>query len=316
MLSAYNKAMNHYAVPCVATAFGWLIVAVAHAQQPGPLKASLAKYQYDLKAEGRDFLLAEGKRATFFALGELHGENEIPELIRALWPSLWAAGYHHVAAELSPWAARRLEFVRSRLVSTGGHGLWRTAEAETVTALKKGSGSPSVLWGCDIEEVRPDEFISELALSNPRNRPLQTMVEKTAQGYRRSSAPELLALARQAAEQDKQREGAGARLRDLVQTLEVEVLRQPQHAIRSLDGARALDEGTLPGELPARRRQAKGLRAVRQEPPPPGLRQSRRFDAGQSHGGVRHRSREYKFSCCGVWRGREGADAQWCDRLG
>ena len=50
-------------------------------------------------------LLAEARRVSFFALGELHGENEIPDLLRALWPSLWNNGYHHVAAELSPWAA-------------------------------------------------------------------------------------------------------------------------------------------------------------------------------------------------------------------
>src|SRR5712692_9286293 len=171
------------------------------------LTASIAKNQYDLKTAGRDFLLAQAKRASFFALGELRGENEIPDLIRDFWPSLWTLGYRHVAAELSPWAARRLEFERSKLLPEGGHGLWRTAEADTVTALKK--GSPAVLWGCDIEEVRPDQLIRELALSNPGNRAREAMAEKTAPGYRRSAAPELFELARQASEERKPTGGSG-----------------------------------------------------------------------------------------------------------
>src|SRR5712671_1246062 len=110
-----------------AAALSWLAIGVTHAQQPDSLTASIVENQYDLKTKGRDFLAAEAKRASIFALGELHGENEIPDLIRVLWPSLWTSGYRHVAAELSPWAARRLEFQRSKLPPEG-HGLWRTAE--------------------------------------------------------------------------------------------------------------------------------------------------------------------------------------------
>jgi hypothetical protein len=51
------------------------------------------------------------------------------------------------------------------------------------------------------------------------------MPEKTAQGYRRSSAPELFALARQASEDSQALRGSGHNLRDLVQTFEVESLR-------------------------------------------------------------------------------------------
>src|SRR5262249_36252534 len=106
----------------LAATLGWLAIGVTHAQQPDSLIASIVKNQYDLKTEGRDFLVAEAKRASFFALGELHGENEIPDLIRALWPSLWNGGYRHVAAELSPWAARRLEFELSKM-APAGHAL-------------------------------------------------------------------------------------------------------------------------------------------------------------------------------------------------
>jgi hypothetical protein len=44
--------------------------------------------QYDLLTDGQAFLLREAANASFFMLGELHGENEIPSLIRNLWPSI------------------------------------------------------------------------------------------------------------------------------------------------------------------------------------------------------------------------------------
>ena len=34
--------------------------------------------QYDLSSDGYAFLLKEAENASFFMLGELHGENEIP----------------------------------------------------------------------------------------------------------------------------------------------------------------------------------------------------------------------------------------------
>jgi len=203
-----------------------LTLAAATTQTPESTAVALRQHQYDLEADGREFLLMEARRASFFALGELHGENEIPQLLRALWPSLWNHGYRHVAAELSPWAARRLEFERSTLPAQG-HGLWRSAEAETVTALKK-NRLPAVLWGCDIEELRPDQLIRELALGDRNNRALQTMAEKTAQGYRRSAATELRELARRALEEHKSQAASMSTLRNLLQTLEVESLRSSQ----------------------------------------------------------------------------------------
>ena len=86
--------------------------------------------QYDLATDGRAFLLKEAANASFFMLGELHGENEIPALIRALWPSMWETGYRHVAAEVSPWAANRLEF-GSRGIPVAG--LWTQPEATCQT---------------------------------------------------------------------------------------------------------------------------------------------------------------------------------------
>jgi hypothetical protein len=59
--------------------------------------------------------------------GELHGENEIPALIRNIWPSM--------------------------------------PEATFVTSLKR--DQTAVLWGRDIEEAQPHLLIRELAASNP-----------------------------------------------------------------------------------------------------------------------------------------------------
>jgi hypothetical protein len=201
----------------VAT-FG-LQVAVAQNQRTD-LADQIRAHEYDLRTGGRAFLLDEAGKASFFLLGEMHGENEIPALIRVLWPALWEKGYRHVAAEVSPWAAERLEFPATRPPSNSGHGLWRQSEVDTVTAFRK--GSDAVLWGCDIEEVRPAELIAELASKNPASEPLKTMAAKTRQGYQRSSAGELLGLAREASQAPELANGSKRLLGILVQTLEVE----------------------------------------------------------------------------------------------
>jgi hypothetical protein len=173
--------------------------------------------QYDLAAEGRTFLLDEAARASFFMLGELHGENEIPTLIRGVWPAMWAAGYRHVAAEISPWAANELEFGRPERAIPG---LWTRPEAAFVTSLK--AGAAPVLWGCDIEEVQPQLLVRELAAANPGSQALQTAVETVKGGYRRQMAPALLELVRTATAPGDRSIG-GVSLRDsLARTLEVE----------------------------------------------------------------------------------------------
>ena len=143
--------------------------------------------QYDLSTDGQAFLLREAANASFFMLGELHGENEIPSLIRGLWPSMWKAGYRHVAAEISPWAANRLESGRS---DPPIFGLWRASEAAFVTSPK--TDRRRVLWGCDIEEIQPQWLIRELAAANPKDRHLQAAVDAVGDTYRRRMAPILL----------------------------------------------------------------------------------------------------------------------------
>src|SRR5688572_17014245 len=47
-------------------------------QTPSGTSIQLGAHQYDLSTEGRAFLIKEASRASFFMLGELHGDNEIP----------------------------------------------------------------------------------------------------------------------------------------------------------------------------------------------------------------------------------------------
>ena len=196
------------------------MLALAAASTSGQIVDSVSaplQRQYDLATDGRTFLLNEATRASFFMLGELHGESEIPALIRSVWSAMWGAGYRHVAAEISPWAAHGLEF--------GGPdgsigGLWTQPEASFVTSLK--IGSASVLWGCDIEEVQPQFLIRELAATNPGSEALRTALATVKEGYRRQMAPALLNLLETTAVSTDRTIG-GASLRDsLVRTLEVE----------------------------------------------------------------------------------------------
>ncbi|HEX4811057.1 MAG TPA: hypothetical protein VH325_19110, partial [Bryobacteraceae bacterium] len=147
------------------------------------IRATLIAHAVPLHGAGEAQLLAEARSHEFFLLGELHGEREIPELIKDLWPQLWAAGYRHVGAELSPWAAEHLNKAR---------GLWTQDQATVVRQFAK--PNQDVLWGCDIDEEQPDRLILDVAKLNPGDAYLQQMIAITAHGYNRKQAPELLAL--------------------------------------------------------------------------------------------------------------------------
>ena len=154
------------------------------------IRLEVSRHQYNLSYDGRTFLLNEAQKASFFLLGELHGENEIPALLRNLWPAMWQGGYRHMAAELSPWAANQLEFVpadyQPKLIT-----LW--SKEETLFIHSQGASQP-VLWGCDMEELQPHLLIRELAAANPTHSSLARMVEITNSGYKRQMAPRLLEL--------------------------------------------------------------------------------------------------------------------------
>lgn len=152
---------------------------------------AVAQNQRELAFEGGAFLLREAGGHDFFLMGELHGTNQIPALIEKLWPEMWKQGYRHVAAEVSPWAAYQLEFTpegAGRSIT----GTWTREQARLVHGLA-GPRVP-VIWGCDMEEVQPQQLIRDLAALNPGNKNLERMVSLTANGYSRSLAQELFSL--------------------------------------------------------------------------------------------------------------------------
>src|SRR5215472_3920239 len=95
----------------ICAALTSLTVASAQEAKNGDsIAVQLEKQQYNLSTDGKTFLLNEARQASFFLLGELHGENEIPALLRELWPPMWRDGDRNIAAEVSPWVAHQLEF--------------------------------------------------------------------------------------------------------------------------------------------------------------------------------------------------------------
>jgi len=205
--------------PLVLVFFGGLLAPSVFSQAPDAVSAQLRANQYDLAGDGKGFLLKEAERASFFALGELHGDNETPALVRDLWPALWRAGYRHVAAEISPWKADRLQLPTVSPNEPPGFS-WPLADVRFLNSLRP---ERPVLWGCDMEEGRPDLLIRDWASANPRHPGLQAVVERFRDGYRRALAPELLPLVR-GIEGAKDVVVGGGSLRDsIVATLEIEV---------------------------------------------------------------------------------------------
>ena len=201
----------------ICAALTSLTVASAQEAKNGDsIAVQLEKQQYNLSTDGKAFLLNEARQASFFLLGELHGENEIPALLRDLWPQMWRDGYQNIAAELSPWAAHQLEFAPAH----GGLGLWSKEEAQFVHSFA-GTTRP-VLWGCDMDEVQPHLLIRDLAAANASNSTLQHMVEITKTGYNRSMAPELLTLAQSATGIKDQTINDSSLYGNILATLEIE----------------------------------------------------------------------------------------------
>lgn len=163
------------------------------AQADDLVLAALTTHQFNLENEGRRFLLNEAGNNDFFLLGELHGDNEIPALLRELWPEMWRLGYRHIAAEVSPWAAHALEFVPAGK-GPDVRGLWTKQDAADAHA--SAGTDTTVLWGCDMEEIQPEFLIRELAALNPGDVTLKKMTELTKDGYNRKIAPALLGLVR------------------------------------------------------------------------------------------------------------------------
>lgn len=191
-------------------------------QPDNAVQSALRNHQFDLKHEGREFLVAEAKSSDFFLLGELHGENEIPALLAVLWPQMWKEGYRHMAAEVSPWAAYQLELVP---VGKGPVVQSPLTKEQSATVHALADSHTNVLWGCDMEEEQPEFLIRELAARNPDDPNLKRMVTLTKNGYTRKMAPELLNLARESKSDRDEVLNDGSLRQNLLATLEIETNR-------------------------------------------------------------------------------------------
>lgn len=180
-----SKTLKVFAISIIIQLF---LLSAANSQ--AVTEELLQKYQYDLATEGQEFLLNESQHASFFLLGELHGAQEIPQLLYLLWPKMNAHGYGHIVAEISPWSAAKLEFgVAPDTLKR--EALWTNKEARL---LKKSNSSieDPTLWGCDMEEVSIDLLIDALAKENPNDDKLNELVAHLRQGYDRKLAPAFL----------------------------------------------------------------------------------------------------------------------------
>jgi hypothetical protein len=154
----------------------------------------LQSNEYDLSKEGKTFVLRESQHTSFLLLGELHGEKEIPELIYSLWPGLQINGFNHIAAEISPWAARKLEF-GIKDDSLKREGLWTNNQAKRLHRNSAKPGDPTI-WGCDMEEISIDEALKTLAKINHNDSMVNGVAAMVKDGYSRQKAASILQLIR------------------------------------------------------------------------------------------------------------------------
>lgn len=120
-----------------------------------------------------DRLVAEGKAAHFFLLGEEHGIAENPKLAGQLFETLAKDGYSKFVIEVSPPMADALDAsarkgmagLAAQLLSPGGGAAFFTMqeEAEMLARVRAAiPGSASVLWGVDYEVGGDRLLISQL----------------------------------------------------------------------------------------------------------------------------------------------------------
>lgn len=220
----------------LSIAFSAVSPASGQAPTEERLHNELKAHATPLHAAGKAVLAREAGSHAYFLVGELHGENEIPDLLAELWPQLWQEGYRHVAAEVSPWAATHLQ-QDIHMDPTPVPGLWTRAQA---AALNRFSDHGSVLWGCDIEEEQPGQLIEQVGRLNPGDSTIQRMTALIANGYKRSQAPDLLRLAQAAHPAHDANVGGESLWSSLLGTLRVEVLRSDPHTRYEASEAREL----------------------------------------------------------------------------
>jgi hypothetical protein len=119
-----------------------------------------------LSGAGGELLIAAGRDAQFFLIGEEHGVAEIPLVAAALFRELAPHGYRHLAIETGDVMATELN--RRVLADTSGAAFlafqrdyfpgapfyrWREDAALLRTAVAAAGGGADVLWGLDYDIV-------------------------------------------------------------------------------------------------------------------------------------------------------------------
>jgi hypothetical protein len=135
---------------------------------------------------------------------------------------MWNDGYRHVAAEVSPWTAHRLESA-SEDSNPKIEGLWTKKQADVVREFTQPGAN--VVWGCDMEEIHPEYLIREWARLNPGDPELKRMVDLTNGGYKRPTAAELSGLAKKSKAANGETVNDISLRQSILKTLEIESYR-------------------------------------------------------------------------------------------
>lgn len=123
-----------------------------------------ADAQGRLSGPGAELLLAAGRDAQFFLIGEEHGVAEIPLVAADLFRELAPHGYRHLAIETGEFMAAELNrrvladasgaayagFVREHFPGAPFYN-WREDAALLRTAIQAAGGGSDVLWGLDYD---------------------------------------------------------------------------------------------------------------------------------------------------------------------
>lgn len=117
-----------------------------------------------LSGPGAELLVAAGREAQFFLVGEEHGVAEVPRVAGGLFRALAPAGYRHLAIETGESLAEELNrqvladttgaayaaFVRSHFPGAPFYS-WREDAAMLREVIRAAGGRDDVLWGLDYD---------------------------------------------------------------------------------------------------------------------------------------------------------------------
>jgi hypothetical protein len=169
-MTRLNGARRHW----MALAVPALLLAARDAQAQDSLTAMLRRNAHRMQAAadgrlsgaGAELLLAAGRDAQFFLIGEEHGVAEIPLVAAGLFRELAPHGYRHLAIETGDLLAGELN--RRVLADASGDAFvafqrdyfpgapfyrWREDAALLRTAVTAAGGGNDVLWGLDYDIV-------------------------------------------------------------------------------------------------------------------------------------------------------------------